>query len=424
MTRTESDDAQRDLELIRQYDARRKGKPDEPPKPKQREQRRCDLCKQMAYLDDHGLFGNHLNRWEKTCPGSGVEPHESLIEVTLNRASDIPERQLEWLWQARLLRGGIALLEGRPEQGKTMVICEIAARISRGQPLPNDSRSRLPENVVMLVAEDDVAATIIPRLRASGADLTKIHILEGTKVDGKPQPFHLTDDAAKLATHVRQQRAALVTIDPIVAYMGSRHGRSVDTNNDYATRQALLPLKTIAEETSAAVLAVRHYRKGRGIDAVEAGGGSVAFAAYARVLLAALEDPENDGGHLLAVAKNNNVPKSERPSVRYRIESWEKNPAVAQMVWGASVDLSASEVLRKLAERDVLHNGRLSAVDEAVAFLTTLFHSKKEIPATEVISLADDAGISEKTLKRAKQKAGLTSRQTDAGWVWERGETL
>ena len=68
-------------------------------------------------------------------------------------------------------------------------------------------------------------------------------------------------------------------VDPLVSFLGSRTGRTLNTYNDMEVRKALAPLKELAEQLRVAVAAIRHYRKGTGTNAMEAGGGSVAFAA-------------------------------------------------------------------------------------------------------------------------------------------------
>src|SRR5205085_2927529 len=112
-----------------------------------------------------------------------------------------------------------------------------------------------------------------------------------------------------------------VIVDPLVSFLGSRTGRTLNTANDLEVRKALAPLKELAEYLRASVAAIRHYRKGRGTDAIEAGGGSIGFSALVRVIIAALDDPESEDGnrHFLAVAKNNLVAKNQRPALTYEI---------------------------------------------------------------------------------------------------------
>ena len=51
--------------------------------------------------------------------------------------SDIPERQLHWLWEKRILRGKLTLLDADPGLGKSLITLDLAARITTGQPMPD-----------------------------------------------------------------------------------------------------------------------------------------------------------------------------------------------------------------------------------------------------------------------------------------------
>ena len=60
----------------------------------------------------------------------------------------------------------------------------IAAAVSRGAPLPMDDAARRPASVILMSAEDDTARVVVPRLKAAGANLNRIHLLESIIVPG------------------------------------------------------------------------------------------------------------------------------------------------------------------------------------------------------------------------------------------------
>src|SRR5215218_565959 len=85
--------------------------------------------------------------------------------------SQIAPEPLRWLSPGRLAAGKITILDGDPGLGKSTLLCELAARISRGDPLPGaDSESAAPRGVLLFSAEDDVFDTIRPRIDAAGGD--------------------------------------------------------------------------------------------------------------------------------------------------------------------------------------------------------------------------------------------------------------
>jgi putative DNA primase/helicase len=337
--------------------------------------------------------------------------------VALISAADIVPRKLEWLWFARLAKGAITLLEGAPEKGKSTILADLAARKSRGISFPGDTTGQEPGNVVMLIAEDDIRATVVPRLMAADADLKRIFFLDVTRDEkGLIVPFHLSDDCDRLRSKCREVNAVLVIVDPLVSYMGSRRGKTVNTSNDLETRKALGPLKQLAEDLDASVVAIRHYKKGKGTDALEAGGGSVAFTALVRVLLAALPDPHDPDRYLFAVPKNNLVPKEKRPTFSYRIVPSDHDPDIGRIQWGEIVQMSANEILT--AEADKESDRGAGAMDEACAFLVERLSSGDWVLQEEIYKAAKAADIKQRTLERAKKKLFVESRPRNKKWCW------
>lgn len=364
---------------------------------------------------DSGLqsaIKKEIHRRQATHVVDRTEDSQRTVEFIT--AADVPPVKLEWLWYARLARGAITLLEGAPENGKSTLLLDLAARVSYGDSFPGEQTTREPGDVVMMIAEDDLATTVVPRLMAAGADLTRIHFLSITRDEhGDPVPFHLSDDSKRLLAKCQDVNAVLVVVDPLVSFLGSRRGHTVNTGNDMEVRKALGPLKDLAEHTRAAVVAIRHYRKGTAANAMEAGGGSVAFAALVRVILAALPDPEEDR-YLLAVAKNNLVQKQKRPAFAYTIVPWECDEDIGRIAWGEVVNMSANEILIAQAEAD---KGGKKA--EAQAFLEARLAEGDWVPSAEIFKDAlEGHGLSDKALRRAKETMPIQVEKHGAKWFW------
>lgn len=116
--------------------------------------------------------------------------------------SEIKPQPLKWLWPARIPLGKITLIVGDPGLGKSLATIDIAARVSRGTSFP-DGQACEPGAVIILSAEDDPADTIRPRLDSAGADVTRVHILEGVRVtltdnSTAERPFDLETGIASL----------------------------------------------------------------------------------------------------------------------------------------------------------------------------------------------------------------------------------
>jgi len=53
--------------------------------------------------------------------------------------SKIEAQPLHWLWQQRILLGNLTILDGDPGLGKSLLALDLAARITAGKPMPDDT---------------------------------------------------------------------------------------------------------------------------------------------------------------------------------------------------------------------------------------------------------------------------------------------
>jgi hypothetical protein len=96
-------------------------------------------------------------------------PPSSKRKALSQRMADVEPKEVDWLWYPYFPRGFLTSVEGDPGVSKSTLMCEIAARISRGDPLPGQSGRGEPQNVLMLSAEDSLAVTLHKRLVAQEA---------------------------------------------------------------------------------------------------------------------------------------------------------------------------------------------------------------------------------------------------------------
>ncbi len=124
----------------------------------------------------------------------------------------VEPREVEWLWPGRLPAGMVAVLDGPPGAGKSTIVVDIIARLTTGQPLPNEACvSRPVADVVMLGHEDSPEHTIRPRLDAAGADPARVHLLDAV---GGRLP-RLPDDAEAIEFVIREKHARLLVVRAI-----------------------------------------------------------------------------------------------------------------------------------------------------------------------------------------------------------------
>ncbi len=111
--------------------------------------------------------------------------------------SAVTPRAVEWAWRHRIATGTLTIVAGPGGVGKGALSVELTARLTHGQ-LDGDLRG-VPQRVLVLTAEENVADVVAPRLHAAGADLQRVRVL--TMQDGEyDRDVTLPDDLG----HVRE----------------------------------------------------------------------------------------------------------------------------------------------------------------------------------------------------------------------------
>jgi len=335
--------------------------------------------------------------------------------VTLCMA-DVQPELVSWLWPNRIACGKVTIIGGDPGLGKSWVTVDIAARVSAGLPWPDSSDSpdvlREPGGVVLLNAEDGLADTVRPRLDAAGADVRQIRAITAVhapKSGGKPGERGLDlgrDIPALEAAIVAMGNCKLIVIDPISAYVGS-----IDGNGNTEVRGLLAPLAALAERYGVAVVLVSHCNKAKGGPAIYRMMGSLAFVTAARSAWVVSKDKNDDKLRLMLSIKSNIAPETGGLSYRIGPVGIDGKPAID---WQPGmIAMSADEALGCEGSQ----GGGRSDIDDAKDWLLD-FLSPGEQMAAEVIRESASAGISKRTLDRAKAALGVKARKGDFGGGW------
>ncbi len=231
------------------------------------------------------------------------------------RMADVEPREVRWLWRPWIPLGMLTVFDGDPGQGKSTVTLDLAARLSRGDTMPDRSPGPPAATVVILSDEDDPACVIRPRLDAAGADVRRV--LTPTIQEGQDdrEVTICPENVVLLEGTVVQYGALLVIIDPLMAFLPSQ----VDSHRDQDVRRTLSMLRRLAERSGAAVVVVRHMNKTHNPNPLYRGGGSIGIIGAARAGIMLAADPDDPTGEtrVLAVTKSNLAPRP--PSLRLRI---------------------------------------------------------------------------------------------------------
>jgi hypothetical protein len=327
--------------------------------------------------------------------------------------SDVEPEKVSWLWPSWLALGKLALVDGDPGLGKSAMTLDLAARVSAGRVFPNGAECE-PAGVVLLSAEDGHADTIRPRLDAAGADTSKILSLATVlDEDGHDRLLSIPEDLGLIEKGIRRVGARLVVVDPLMAFLSS----NTNSHRDQDVRRALAPLAGLAERTGAAVLVVRHLNKAAANNPLYRGGGSIGIIGAARMAFVVGKDPQDEDRRVLASTKNNLA--MSPTSLMFRLE--EAATGSVRVNWLGNSEVSAKDLLATSQDHE-----HADARSEAVEFLNEVL-TDGPLPAKQILEEADDAGIAEKTLRRAKKLLDvIVYRENTSGekrgsgrWLWK-----
>jgi len=189
-------------------------------------------------------------------------------------------------------------------------------------------------------------------------------------------------------------------------------------NKSNEVRRGLQSVVDFAPELNCAVVGISHFAKGStGSNPADRVIGSVAFGAFARIVLVAAKD-EDSHKRVFSRAKSNIGDDSG--GFYYAIQPVPMADSIiaTRILWGGSIDGSSRDILAIVEDSE---DSPVGAIQEAKKFL---IEELKAAPrrAKELIEVAKQAGINEKTLQRARQQLDVeTSKDGMAGgWVWSR----
>lgn len=386
-------------------------------------------------LDAVGLTWADIRPRQFVSPSDEVAPRADEVDpggvaeqraVTV-RLSDVAPEHIDWLWHGRLARGKLHVVDGDPGKGKSTLAISWIAAVTTGGVWPDGTPVGAPPcGAVLLSAEDGLADTIRPRLDAHGADATRVLALTGVRrADRDSGEVHevppvLPADLGAVESAARAVGAALVVIDPLMAYLGSE----VNAHRDQDVRLALAPLARLAERLHVAVVIIRHLRKSGG-SAIYSGGGSIGIIGAARIGYTVGVDPNDETQCVLACSKTNIGVNP--PSLAYRLVADDKH-ACARVQWIGPVAVSADELT---AERGATRATEIDATRRWI--VDYLADAGGTADARTIKQDASRCDIAVRTLERAKaamESAGeLTTQRSGGGrtlryeWTLTRGET-
>lgn len=319
--------------------------------------------------------------------------------------NSVKPEQVDWLWDGHIPLGKITIFDGDPGNGKSTLSLDLTARVSKGAVMPDGTHGK-NGGAVIITGEDGLADTIVPRLNAGQADLSKIVALQGVPDDtGQLRPPTVAD-IGSIEAACKNVDARLVIIDPIMAHLPG----SVNSFRDQDIRRVLTPLARMAEEIGVAVIIIRHLNKSGGSQAIYRGGGSIGIIGATRTAFIVAKDPEDEDKRIFAPIKNNLAQMP--PSLSFSLESTKNG--VARIIWHGVSDHKADALLAIPSSPK-----KQPALNEAKDFLWNAL-TDGPIEARTLQQEARADGIADKTLFRAKKALNIKAQKAgfNRGWVW------
>ena len=310
--------------------------------------------------------------------------------LKLINMQDVKCESVEWLLYPFIPYGKITIIQGDPGEGKTTLVLQIIARLTKGESII-DEDAKQPINVIYQTAEDGLGDTIKPRLVAADADCSKVLV-----IDDKDAPLTMLD--VRLEKAISETGARLVVLDPIQGFLGA----DVDMHRANEIRPVMKHIAELAEKYHCAVVLIGHMNKcGMGKSAYR-GLGSIDFQAAARSVLIVGRIKDEPEIRVVCQIKSSLAPEAK--SIAFRLSE------NGGFEWIGEYDINADELLSGTAKG--------TKQKTAMDFLENLLADGK-MPQTKIAQLADERGISNKTLRNAKKALDIKASKSGNQWYWE-----
>ena len=313
-------------------------------------------------------------------------------ELQMIKMSEIQSQEVAWLWYPFIPSGKLTIVQGDPGDGKTMLVLNIAAKLSKGEGIDSEMKLTEPLTVIYQSAEDGLADTVKPRLEAAGANCENISV-----IDESIKSLSMIDE--RLEEAVIRTKAKLLILDPIQAYLGG----DMDMNRANEARDMTKKLAALAEKYQCAIVLVGHMNKAAGNKAAYRGMGSIDFFAVARSVLL-VGRVEGEANIRAVVQIKNNLAAFGRPKAFELSEDG--------FHWLGDYEITADEVLGGIAPK-------ANKLEQAKRLLREVAETNNAMQSNEIFNLAEEQGISRRTLENAKKELSIRAKRINNSWYWE-----
>lgn len=315
-----------------------------------------------------------------------------MSNLRLINMKDVEVESIEWLFYPFIPYGKITIIQGDPGEGKTTLVLQIIASLTKGTSVLEDKETE-PINVIYQTAEDGLADTIKPRLLKANADCSRVLV-----IDDRDIPLTMLD--IRLEQAIAETKARLVVLDPIQGFLGT----GVDMHRANEIRPVMKHISELAEKYKCAIILIGHMNKCSMGKSTYRGLGSIDFQAAARSVLIVGRIKDEPEVRVVCQTKNSLAPEAK--SIAFRLS--EENG----FEWIGEYDVAADDLLSGTAKG--------TKKQTAMDFLETIL-SGGQMQQTAIMQLAEEKGISQKTLRNAKEALDIKSIRLNNQWYWKLG---
>ena len=230
--------------------------------------------------------------------------------------SEVEPEEPGWLWQNWVPIKCVTFLVGMPGVGKSTVLADLAARVTRDDVMPDGSLCGAPGGVVLIGLEEMIAEVVVPRIIAAGGrrdmmiDLSNVERAgEGKVGEMSKAPFDITKDLGALKEAILQVNATLVIIDPFMAAMSAKARMWANG----PANDAFMALQRAAAKLGVAILVINHFSKrrrtGDDVDLLENMLGGAVLGQRTRSAMLLAKDEADPRQAILSQLKHSMAPQ-------------------------------------------------------------------------------------------------------------------
>lgn len=316
--------------------------------------------------------------------------------VPMIRMSEVQQTEVERFWHPYIPFGKLTIIQGNPGEGKTFFAMQLAAACTNRKFLPQMEPFE-PFNMIFQTAEDGLGDTVKPRLLSAEADLERVLV-----IDDANNPLTLADE--RIENAIRENHARLVIIDPLQAFLGA----NVDMNRANEVRPIFRRLADVAQATNCAIVMIGHLNKAAGSQSTYRGLGSIDITAVVRSLLFIGKVKTDPTTRVIVHEKSSLAPPGQSLAFSLGDEKGFR--------WIGAYDISAE---------DLLAGGEGNKTElkqeQAVKLIDEFLSEGRKVSIAEINKEAAERGISERTVRLARNSMGdkiASERQGKDWWIW------